>query len=313
MRIPVFSPLVAIFLSATAGSGEDGGQFVIDLDQDGEAEIISWRPFAQDEATGTFYRLAVTDSAGATIWEGPELKDDTHPMIFGEWHFGVSMPQMAADIDDDGKIELVTPEPQSDVSPTWFRVLEWRQGRFYQSRSAALLETPKGSGKFVWTEGEEYIGTWISKFIDQNLDGSFEVNVFTYDGGENVDVRPATVIPIDEGFQLRGNGVGQSMPPREPLEAWITNQRWYIKLSDSMPKGVFLGVEIDEDDPAWTGVGIREFHAPDSGFDPDVAPMVGHFRVSADRKEIQWFNLVNTSWETMADFFESRGINLLAE
>lgn len=314
MRVSALVLFTVLVLSAKSGSGQGDGQLMADLDGDGKAEIISWHLFAKEEENGTFYQLRVSDSTGAVIWEGADLKDVEHPMVFGEWHFGISMPQLVGDIDQDGKIELVAPEPQSDVSPTWFRVLEWRHGRFYLSRSAALLETPKGSGKFVWTGGEEYLGTWISKFFVENRDGTFEVQVYTDDGGANADVTTETVTPTEDGFERKAGAMQQS--PNKPageLEDWVKQQRWYVKLSDSLPKGVSLIVETYADDPEWSDVEIREIHAPDSGYDPNVAPMIGQFRVSADRKRVQWFNPVDASWSSLPAFFESRGMNLLAE
>lgn len=313
MKFPTRTLLCVLFLGSVSASAQLGGQLFADLDGDGEAETVSWVPFAEDADLGTFYRLQVSDPAGNVIWKGAELKDIDHPMIFGEWHFGVSLPQLVADIDLDGKIELVAPEPQSDVSPTWFRILEWRQGRFYLSRSAALLETPKGSGTFVWYEGEDYTGTWISEFSAANSDGSYAVKIFRYDGGEHAEVNEAGVVLVENGFQLDGNGIVSSMPRDEDLEAWIMQQRWFVKLSDSMPPGVMLAVETDLDDPAWIGVGIREIHSADSGFDPNVAPTVGHFRISADRESMHWLDPVNATWSTMDAFFKSRRLNLLAE
>lgn len=323
MKLPLRILLVFLLPGIMTAPAQDAGQIKADLDGDGEVEMISWLPFAEDEDLGTFYRLEVTDRAGQVIWKGAELKDTDHPMIFGAWHFGVSLPQLLADIDLDGKVELVAPEPQSDVSPTWFRILEWRQGRFYLSRSAALLETPPGSGTFAWYEGGDYTGTWISQFLSANRDGSFRVKVYHFDGGDRAEVRDAVVVPQENGFQLggagpgalppAGPGIGTTMPRDEALEVWIVHQRWFMKLSDSMPPGVTLAVETDVDDPAWIGLTIREVHSADSGFDPNVAPVVGHFRVSADRESIHWFDTVNATWSTMTAFFKSRSLNLLAE
>jgi len=234
-------------------------------------------------------------------------------MIFGEWHYGISLPQLLADIDGDGKIELVAPEPQSDVSPTFFRVLEWRRGGFYQSRSASLFETPPGSGKFIWTEGEEYLGTWISEFHVQNRDESFEVNVFTYRGGADADVTTQTVSMIENGFQLKPRGAMPKADLGPDLGDWIRQQRWYLKLAESMPRGVRLIVETERDEDGNGLVDVREVHQPGSGFDPNVAPMVGQFRVSPDRSEIWYFDPVMGDWTSMEVFFRGRNLNLLAE
>jgi len=101
-----------------------------DLNGDGEMETISWIKYTSTEDLGDFYQLRVYSSQGDLIWQGPKGTDIQNPLVLGDWDFGSAFPQLAADIDGDGAIELIIPEPQSDVSPTQFRVLRWANGSF---------------------------------------------------------------------------------------------------------------------------------------------------------------------------------------
>lgn len=175
----------------------------VDLDGDESLERITWEEFATTEDQGTFLQLIVYNAAGKAVWKGPGIKDAGNPLVFGEWHFGLSVPEIAVDIDRDGVVELIAPAPQSDVSPTRFRILRWVGGEFVPVRTAALIESSPGSGKFAWTEEEKWDGTWISSFIGVNGDGSVQVNVFQYQGGETVSRGRANAVTTANGIQVR--------------------------------------------------------------------------------------------------------------
>lgn len=192
--------VAALAMSASAQSTRS---LSVDLDRDGRAERIAWEEFATTEDEGSFLQLVVYDGAGKPLWKGPAEKDPGNPLVFGEWHFGISLPEIAVDIDRDGAIELIAPTPQSDVSPTLFRILRWVGGRFVPVRTAALMESSAGSGKFAWTEEEKWDGTWISSFIGVNGDGSVQVNVFQYDGGETVGRGRANGTVTAAGIEVR--------------------------------------------------------------------------------------------------------------
>ena len=174
-----------------------------DLDRDGKPEQISWVKFATTEEEGDFYQVRVLDDDGSLIWEGPKVKDIMNPFAFGSWHFGVSIPEIAADIDGDGAVEMVTPAPQSDVSPAYFRVLRWTGGRFVEAESGSLLESRAGSGRFPWQKTEQGQGTWISSFKAVKPDGSLLVEVFEYRGGADAKMGEALVSAVPGGFQVK--------------------------------------------------------------------------------------------------------------
>ena len=190
-----------IFLSS-ADPGANAS-LVADLNGDGKSETISWIKFTTTEDMGDFYQLRVSDKDGQLLWSGPKGTDIDNPLIFGDWDFGYSFPELIADIDGDGAVELIAPEPQSDVSPTGFNVLRWKGGSFHPVRSSVLLERPHGSGKYPWSKGDAGQGTWISSFKKMNPDGSIQVEVFEYKGGKTPRAGVAVVVPTPKGFKMK--------------------------------------------------------------------------------------------------------------
>ncbi len=174
----------------------------VDLDHDGRKEKVLWQKFAETENDGSFFQLLVLDAGGGILWEGPKKADAGNPLVFGRWHFGISLPQLVADIDGDGEVELVAPAPQGDVSPTAFRVLRWTAGRFVTVRTAQLLESPRGSGKFPWSNTSDYEGTWVNSFLGVNADGSLKVELFDYQGGESVRGGVVHLALAGQGYKI---------------------------------------------------------------------------------------------------------------
>ena len=207
----VFFPLAMIALCGVGWGNSAAAQDIVDmsrqipvdLDGDGKKERIFCEKFAGNEDDGDFYQLRVSDSDGNLVWEGPKVMDTGNPFIFGAWHYGISLPELAADIDGDGAVELVTPEPQSDVSPTYFRVLRWKGGRFVEVRSAALMAGTSGANAFAWKQTDQWKGIWISGFHSVNDDGSLKVSVFEYDGGATAKTGEALVEPVAGGYQVK--------------------------------------------------------------------------------------------------------------
>lgn len=98
--------------------------------------------------------------------------------------------------------------------------------------------------------------------------------------------------------------------PAAPLPAWVAAQPWYSSLSQSMPAGVTLSMMTEEsEDPQWDLLTIREIHSPESGFDVDVSPTVGVFRINRDRKSTEWLDPVVDEWSSIAAFLSSRSID----
>jgi len=97
-------------------------------------------------------------------------------------------------------------------------------------------------------------------------------------------------------------------PTEDEFERWFETQGWYRQLLLQLPEGVTWGFHgfPDEEHPGETMVEVREFHAPDSGYDPNVSPMVGLFRVSADRARVLWLDPVEAGWRPLDQFLASR-------
>jgi len=133
-----------------------------DIDNDGKEESLEFHSIGSN-ASGTFYQLIVRDDNGRVLWRAPQSRNTNARYAFFEAHFGISMPQLLVDIDDDGYMELIAPEPQSDVSPTYYRKLRWERRRFTILPSLALMM--QDENRFRWQKTRDYQGTWVSKFL----------------------------------------------------------------------------------------------------------------------------------------------------
>lgn len=203
-RPSLLALLPALLLACPLGAEEMPSRpLAADLDRDGSPERISWSRFAETKQEGEFFQVQVHDAGGRLLWASAKVLDTLDPLVFGNWHFGFSLPELVADIDGDGQIELVAPAPQSDVSPTSFRVLRWRDGQFQPLDSGMLLESPPASGHFPWSRGDQWQGTWIASFQAVEPDGSLRVEVFDYQGGAEPRQGIARVTPARGGFQVR--------------------------------------------------------------------------------------------------------------
>ena len=183
--------------------GEDLPQFSADLDGDGTPERIVLEKFAETENEGAFYQLLVLRQNGEALWKGPRKPDAENTLVFGAWHFGVQFPELVADIDGDGAMELVAPMPQSDVSPTYFRVARWHEGEFVPVRNGVLLESPQDSGRFPWSLFDAWQGVWISGFQNVERDGEFVVNATEYQEGAVPRSGEALVVKAGDGFAVK--------------------------------------------------------------------------------------------------------------
>ena len=187
-------------------SAEEGAALIplaADLDRDGKLERITLVKFAETEEDGEFFQIRVMDDDGTLMWEGPKDRDTENPLVCGSWHFGVSLPELAADIDGDGFVELVVPAPQSDVSPTYYRVLRWKGDRFSPVRSGKLMEEARGSDVYPWGESEKWQGRWIQSFKGVNADGSLRVEVVEYVGETTPRLGEAHIVGDASGYRVQ--------------------------------------------------------------------------------------------------------------
>jgi len=170
--------------------------FTVDLNGDGKMEKVGLRAYnkTEEEYLG---QIVVSDSRGVTIWESPKMKDrnSSDPFLFGAFNAGCSLPEIVADIDGDGKIEMLSTAPISDVSPMPFLEFRWDGRKFVFIQRKVLMESSKGSGEFAWQKPQGYTGCWIMNFKSGKGDGTFLVYIFSrYDGkemGGQAEVRPS--------------------------------------------------------------------------------------------------------------------------
>lgn len=150
-----------------------------DLDGDGATETVRWVPIDSPKSD-SFYQLLVIDDDGETLWSGPSSPTTDNPYVFFESDFGISLPQLLYDINGDGSVELLAPEPQSDVSATSFRRMTWKNGSFLVLSSRSLMMKDPGGSQFTWREGDHSYGIWVSRFGQVTAEGLVEAEVTRY-------------------------------------------------------------------------------------------------------------------------------------
>ena len=173
-----------------------------DLDGDGVPEQISRRKLGADDQLGTFYQLLVKNAQGAVLWKSPEVLNAEHPLAFGEWDFGISMPQFVADVDQDGKVELIVPAPQSDVSPTTFRMFRWNGSAFAPLQSKSLTGKAQKGAAFRWTERPASSSYWVDKWIGTSAEGGWVVKLVTMPENGPLKTAIAVLATKGDGFEL---------------------------------------------------------------------------------------------------------------
>lgn len=140
-----------------------------DLNSDGFKEKITWQKFASTEL-GDYYQIVVFDSKGNTLWKAPKTTDESSPFFVASLDTGVSIPELIADIDNDGKLEMLIPAPASDVSPLWYKRLKWKNGKFIPMKSAILQYNPNAKNmplKWIYKYPGSY-SFWVMGFWKKN-------------------------------------------------------------------------------------------------------------------------------------------------
>ena len=158
------------------------GKLTGDFDGDGKQETIGWTPFAS-KTEGTYYQLLLFDDDGCIVWKGPRIPSDQNPLVALSLDTGIAIPELAADIDGDGKDELLIPQPQSDVSPQYYRRLRW-DGRTLKPMAAAVLMMKESrSSCFTWVRNVVKGRTWVAS-LGRDVSGSIlaEITRLSPDG-----------------------------------------------------------------------------------------------------------------------------------
>ena len=218
-RLPRFF-LASIFIGM-ASSLCRGEEFPIepevviaDLDGDGHPETISRVPSGPETEAGTFFHLVVKDASGTILWKSPHTRDTENPLAFGEWHFGISLPQLAADVDGDGRPELIVPAPQSDVSPTFFRVFRWTGKAFEPLQSKAISGKGRKGAIFKWSDDPPLSNYWVQQWLGASAEGGLVVELVSMPDGADLRIATAVLALRAGGFEL----VRWIRPPSKPGE-----------------------------------------------------------------------------------------------
>lgn len=222
----------------------DPSEVLVDLDSDGKMESIVWRKLGEDEEIGTFHQILVKDANGTTLWKSPEVLKVDDPFAFGVFHFGISLPQWAGDIDGDGAVELMVPAPQSDVSPCFFRLFRWKESAFEPVQSRALASNRADSTRYEWTDNPAPNGRWIQKWIGRSAEGGHVVEVVSLPENGPLIIGVGVIQAKEGGFELvrwvtppmaadGGNGSGEELAYRARL-----SEKDHINSSGTVLKSV---------------------------------------------------------------------------
>lgn len=151
------------------------------------------------------YRLSVLSADGHSLWEDMEAE---YSFYIG--HFGVEDIQVAADINGDGAIEIISPNAMSDVSPCLFRVFTWSQGRFVETDGGYLCGASSTPDSFLWG-GDEWSDenqSWVMRFLGETEEGFLSASVVSIDSGV-IRFGEALLKPFSGGMEV----VSWPVPP----------------------------------------------------------------------------------------------------
>lgn len=163
----------------------------VDLNGDGKPEKVGL-VCTEVKESGWYSRLSVWDSGGRRIWQSMPAKVGV--WSFGCWDWGMSDLPWVGDLDGDSRIEALSPEPVSDVSPVSFRVYRWSGKAFHHLRTASLIA--ENERQFNWSSKAEG-ASWLGNF---RPGGIGVIWITTTDGGARV--REGRVQPQGQGFRV---------------------------------------------------------------------------------------------------------------
>ena len=183
-------------------AAENARQITGDLAGDGQALTVQWVPSVAGE-DGTFYTLSVVDGAGRELWSSPRVKNSGHALAFGSWDYGVSLPEALADIDGDGKLELLVPVPQSDVSPTQYRIFQWTGRALKPGPARSLSGTGGSAAVFTWQFDPPSTEYWVQQWKAPGRNGSAVVDIVRDTGKGMAEIGTAVLVRAGSTFRLQ--------------------------------------------------------------------------------------------------------------
>lgn len=161
----------------------------VDLNGDGKPEKVGLN-CVEITDNGWYSRLVVWRD-GRAVWQSMPAKVGV--WAFGGWDWGISDLQWVADVDGDGAVEAIVPEPVSDVSPVSFRVFRWDGQGFRHLKTATLLRV--GPNDFAWS-GQNRGDCWIGQFKPKGLGV-----IWTYRDGR-ANLQEAVLRGNSRGFRV---------------------------------------------------------------------------------------------------------------
>src|SRR3989339_13136 len=202
--------IIALLSSFTIFAQEDYNKNInVDLDKDGINENVFLKKHRSDD-NGEYYHLVVyqkVKNKRKILWEDKNIE---YEFCYADW--GIEELQIAGDIDNDGKIELVTNYAMSDVSPVSFRIFKWTNNKFIKSDDACYiikLQNGKIAGDLftndmAYSSGEkDFTSTaWIDEFLDFTEPDIATVEITGCDSENNVLMGKAIVQSTGKGFRL---------------------------------------------------------------------------------------------------------------
>lgn len=224
--------IVTLLLSYLHGQKNYEGELLNDIDYDGKLEMVQWNKFTATDL-GEYFQLRVIDDDGEAIWIGPKVQNCQHPFVFCAMDFGISLPEIFEDIDMDGNFELLAPEPQNDVSPTFYKRLKWINSSFQALPSAALMASSSNIESFKWRKSIKNDTIWISQLTKQ-IDGKIKADIIQYSGSANAQTASAIIKFDPKGAyivqwikKLKYKNSFKNQVPTHSYKALLSNQDHY--------------------------------------------------------------------------------------
>lgn len=93
------------------------------------------------------------------------------------------------------------------------------------------------------------------------------------------------------------------------MTLWFQKQPWLVELRKSQLRGLGMTMHAEPyNAEGWSDVSLRETHSADSGYDPNVSPMIGLFRISRTDRRIEWMEPVSGDYVALEVFLKDRGL-----
>ncbi len=172
-----------------------------DLAGDGGTLVVTWTQLTPARDIGRFFQVKVADANARVLWSSPVTEDANHPLAFGSWDFGISLPVALADLDGDGRQELIVPAPQSDVSPTSYRVFQWTGTELKPGAVRSLAGNGGLDTVFTWQADVDASQFWVSEWLAPEGDAMAVVRLARYPDGGHYEI--GTAMLTRSGIQFR--------------------------------------------------------------------------------------------------------------